>query len=195
MIIGVTGSFGAGKSFVASVLAGCGAEVIDADKKAHELILRGSNPYRRIVAAFGEAILGADGEIERGRLAAIAFQDKRNIKILNGLIHPAVISFIKKEVARARRERTTLVIDAPLLIEAGLHKAVDRLIVVTSTRNKQLCRGAKKFGITKKDAADRIKCQMPLSSKIKYADYVISNDGTKSQTKKRVIALWRKGWK
>lgn len=194
IVIGVTGSLGTGKSFVASVFKSLGARVLDADSLAHESLKKGTHSYKRIVKAFGAGILDGKRNISRKRLAAAVFGDKKRVVKLNGIIHPDVIRKIKENIRNAR-EAKAVVIDAPLLVEARLTGMVDKLIVVKASKKTQYCRSRKKLGIGKEECERRLKNQMPLSKKLKLADYVIRNDGPKSQTRRQVMQIWRQLWK
>ena len=187
-VIGITGNFGTGKSFVASIFRESGAQVIDADKVAHEVIGKGSPGYRKAVRIFGKGILGRKGNIDRKELAGIVFSDRKKLKILNSIIHPAVITYIRKRIKKAHGN-ALVVIDAPLLIEAGLAGILDSLIVVKCSREKQINRCMGKFKMKKEEVVKRIQNQMPMSRKIRLADFVIDNNGTKSQTKKQVLKI------
>ena len=189
-VIGLTGSFGTGKTFTASIFKSFGAKIIDADKIAHDVIARGSNVYKKIVAAFGASILDKWGNINRARLAALAFSKKTSIKKLNDIVHPEVVKLIIDEIRRAAPD-DVVVIDAPLLIEANLHNIVNELVVVKASKERQIERCTKKLGIKKDDMLKRIKYQMPLAEKIELADFVIDNNGTKAETKKQVSKVWR----
>lgn len=191
MVIGITGNFGTGKTFVASIFASLGAKVLDADRIAHDAIRIGRPAYRRVVSIFGRTILDKEGNIERERLADIVFSNKEDLEKLNRIVHPEVIKVIKKEVAKAGKAGV-IVIDAPLLIEANLTGLVDKLIVVKSSKGAQIERCIKKFCIKKEDVLKRIGHQIPIGKKIKMADFVIDNNGTRSETKANVRKVWRR---
>lgn len=193
-IIGLTGSFGTGKTFVASVLKKLGAQIIDADKIAHEVIRKGTPAYKNMVRQFGKGILDRTGQIDRKKAAGIVFKNKKDVKKLNRMVHPAVIRIIKERIKKYGSAKA-VVIDAPLLVEAGLAGIVDKLVVVASSRKKQIERCKSKFCMDKKEVAERIGNQMLLKEKIKLADFVIDNNGTKSETRAKVKKAWRKIWK
>jgi dephospho-CoA kinase len=193
-IIGLTGGFGTGKTFVASVLKRSGARVIDADLIAQRTIMKGRPAYKKVVAAFGSGILDSARNIDRKALARIVFNDRRKLKKLNGIIHPEVIKIIKREIRESGKGRK-VVIDAPLLVEAKLTGLVDRLIVVTASRARQVQRCRKKFRMNEEEVCKRIRCQMPLSKKVKLADFVIDNNGSRTRTERQIKAIWRNVWK
>lgn len=192
LIIGLTGGFGTGKSFVAGVFRRLGARVIDADLLAHDSIMRGKPAYRKVVALFGPSILGRDREIDRRKLGKIVFEDKKALKRLDGAVHPEVIKAIKKNMAKAAARGDVVVIDAPLLIEAGLAGEADKLVVVTCPKREQIRRCKLKFGLNKEEVLQRMRSQIPLNKKIKMADHVIDNSGPKAATKLKAEKIWRK---
>lgn len=192
-VVGVTGSFGTGKTFVASIFKSLGAKVLDADRIAHKAMKKATPAYKRIVGEFGIGILGKDGEIDRKKLSEVVFSDRRSLEALNKIVHPAVIRFIKSKIRKTNRG--VIVIDAPLLVEANLVGIVDRLVVVTASRAAQIKRCAKRFGMKREDIIRRIENQIPISRKINMADFVVDNNGTRSKTRKQVKAIWRRLWR
>jgi len=193
-IIGLTGSFGTGKTFVASIFKSLGAGVIDADKIAHDCIKKGTVAYKQVVRRFGRNILNANGSIDRTKLGKIVFNKKEDLKKLNRIVHPRVIKIIKERVGRADA-KGAIVIDAPLLVEAGLVDMVDILVVVTCSKRKQIARCRNKFGIEKEEILKRIKNQASIEKKKKMADLIIRNSGTKSRTRQQARRAWRLVWK
>jgi len=193
-VIGLTGSFGTGKTTVASIFKSLGARVIDADKIAHSSIKKGTPAHKRIVSAFGDRILTKGGEIDRKSLGRKVFASRKNIERLNRIIHPAVISYIKKSLRKIAKD-AVVVIDAPLLIEANLAGLADLLIVVKASRENQVARCMKKFKMKRIDVLKRIGHQIPVERKIGMADFVIDNDGTRSETRIQVRKVWEGIWR
>jgi dephospho-CoA kinase len=189
MVIGITGSFGSGKTTVARMFASLGARVIDADRIAHRLIRPGTGVYRRIIESFGQGVLARGGGIERRKLGRIVFANKKLLRKLNRIVHPAIISTIRKEIAKSRAR--IFILDAPLLIEAGLEKEVDVLIVVKSARKKQIERLLKKGICNKAQILERINSQMALSEKMRLANFVIDNNGSLENTRFQVKRICR----
>jgi len=194
MIIGLTGSIGTGKTFVASVFRSLGAEVLDADRIAHGVIRRPTAAYRKIVRIFGPGILDSRGNIDRKKLGRIVFADRKKLRKLDRIVHPEVIRVIKKRAAGAGKG-SVVVIDAPLLVEAGLDRMVDALVVVTSSRKAQIDRCRKKSGLAESEVLKRIASQIPLKEKVRRADFIIDNNGTKTKTRKLVRSVWERSKK
>ena len=189
-VIGLTGSFGTGKTFVASIFRSFGAKVIDADVIAHRVIKKGSPAYKKIVAAFGRDILGLSGEIDRRRLAALTFASPSAVVKINRMVHPEVIRVIKAGISAGADKDAVVVVDAPLLIEARLLNIVDKLVVVNSSKKRQIERCIKKFRIKQAEVLKRIRIQMSMKRKLKMADFVVKNDSTRSSTRKQVRKVW-----
>jgi dephospho-CoA kinase len=186
-IVGLTGGLASGKSTVARLFQDCGAIVLDADVLARQVVEPGKPAWRDLVRAFGPAILQSDRTVDRKKLAAVVFRDSAKLNKLNRIVHPRVA----REQARLTREITrkdpqaVVIYDAPLLIEAGAHKRMDRLIVVTADRRTQVTRLQARNGLTRTEALRRIRSQMPLSEKRKRADDVL--DGTLPPETLRII--------
>jgi len=195
-VIGVTGGLCTGKTTVARFFAELGAEVLDADEIAHQVMRPGEKPWEEIVVAFGEDVLDNDRTINRRSLAKIVFESREALERLEGIVHPAVIGEIQKSLIqiKAKKSASFVVIDAPLLIEAGLDKIVDELVVVKVSQGKQIERTVSSGRITRDQAMKRIAYQLPLTKKIEKADYVIDNSGSLDQTRRQVERIWRKIW-
>lgn len=193
IILGLTGSFGTGKSTVAGIFKARGVKIIDADEIAHRVIRPKTKIYEKMISAFGQDILDKDKAVNRNKLARIVFENKDLLKRLNKLIHPQVIRIIKEKIKSARAE--IIIIDAPLLIEAGLHKIADKLIVVKTNSQIQIKRVKDKFSLAPEEIKKRIRCQIPLKEKIRVADFVIDNSKTLKNTKKQVEKIRRLLWK
>lgn len=189
-IIGLTGSFGTGKTFVASIFRSLGAKVIDADRIAHGVIRKGKPEYNRIVKSFGKEILNKKKEIDRAKLGAVVFSNAALLRELNRIVHPSVIKEIRRSI-RTAGKKDIVVIDAPLLIEASLGKFIDKLIVVKCQKRRQIERCREKFCLQKKEILRRIESQIPLKKKMKMADLVIDNSLTRSRTREQARKAWR----
>lgn len=185
-IIGLTGTFSSGKTTLAAILSGKGAKVIDADDIAHWLIDNDKSIKSALVKKFGESILERES-INRVKLREIIFSKDKNIKWLNKITHPLIITEIENAIKSA--VNAVIVVDAPLLIETGFDKNMDMVVVIHSDSAKQIERAAKR-GFTEKEAVRIINSQLTASEKIKKADFVIENNGTKGKIKKGAEELW-----
>lgn len=192
-IIGLTGGAGSGKSTVAAVFKRLGACVVDADRIGHQLLEKGSPCYARIIRAFGPEILSAKGEINRARLGNKAFSDQTAMAVLNAIIHPELIGRIIKEVqaCRVRSRGRPVVVDAALIVQWGMDKEFDLLIMVDSLRRHRLERLAGR-GISKEKASGILDSQMPASAIKRKANIVITNNGTIEGLEKRAARAWKK---
>ena len=190
LLIGLTGNIATGKSTVAGMLAELGAEVIDADRVAHEVMRAGSPVHTQIVAAFGPEVLGADGEIDRRRLGEIVFADPTALARLEALVHPAVIAEVGRRIAAS--SAPVVVVEAIKLIESGMAEGCDSVWVTTCRPNQQIRRLTGGRKMSRAEARRRVQAQPPQEDKIARADVVIDTDGTLAQTRAQVQAAWER---
>ncbi len=199
--VGLTGGIAAGKSAVGEMFAAQGAQVIQADVIAHQLLQPGEPVYRQVVARFGAGILGPDGSVNRAQLAELAFggpgQPSR-VQELNQIVHPAVIRRQEEwmaEVGRSNAHAIALV-EAALILEAGMAKGFDRLIVVTCRPEQRIERWARRLKVeqetARREVTRRVAAQLPDEEKIKAADYVIDNSGSLDETGRQVREIYAK---
>jgi dephospho-CoA kinase len=186
-LIGVTGGFSSGKTTVSDMLVSKGARKINADKIAHEILLNDNNVKKQLIRIFGKDIL-VDGDIDRQKLSDIVFNDRTSLNILSSVIHPVIVDYIEREIRRSDNE--IIVIDAPLLIESGLYRVVDYIVVVASAKKYQLQRGQDR-GYGKEKIEKIILNQLSLDEKIEAADFVIKNNQDIDNLKKGVDKLWQ----
>ncbi|TRZ51380.1 MAG: dephospho-CoA kinase [Dehalococcoidia bacterium] len=178
MIIGITGGLATGTSTAARYIASdFNAVVISADKIAHSQ-LKSNKPFmKKLVLRFGKDIIGKQGSIDRKRLAEKAFSNKSKHKKLCQIAYPIIIADISDRIKKLYRQNLkNIVIDGAMLIESGFYKKCDFIIVVTASLPLQVQRCVEKK-ILAKNALFRIRFQMPLYKKVKYADYIIDNGG------------------
>lgn len=176
-IIGLTGSIGAGKTEVARILASLGCFVVHSDDLARES-LRDPTIKRRIIDEWGGAIVDpATGEIDRSLLAHIVFRDPAQRRTLESITHPWIEARRRELFAAAPANALALVIDAPLLIEAGVDEQCDAVILVDADRSLRLARLRASRGWDEAELARREQSQLPLDQKRKRADDVIINNG------------------
>jgi len=188
-LIGLTGNIATGKSTVAKMLEELGATVIDADALVHELQRKGTPVFDDIVAAFGSGILDRAGEIDRKALGSIVFADPEKLRILESIVHPAVLI----ESARRLMEAPTAIVvyEAIKLIEAGRAEMCDALWVVTARSDVQLQRLLRDRHMSEAEARQRIEAQPPQGEKIKRATVVIDNSEPLEITRRQVEAAYR----
>ena len=189
--IGLTGSIGTGKSTVAKIFQELGAYVIDADKIVHELLKR-EDVKEKIREAFGD-VFDERGEIDRKKLASIVFNNPEKKKALEGILHPLVFQELQKffEEVEKKDPNAIAIAEVPLMIETGSYKNYDKIIVVYAPEELQLKRLLEK-GMSKEEAIKRIKSQMPIEEKVKYADIVIENTSTLEDLRKKVKEVYKK---
>lgn len=193
-VIGLTGGTGSGKSVVSRCLNEAGAAIVDADLVAHEIIKKGKPAYQELVDYFGDHILQADGEIFRRKLGEIVFQEKEKLEFLNRCTH----KYIRQEIVRqiqeikAASQAKCIIIDAPLLIEAGLMKICDAIWVVYADEEVRAHRVMQRDGITYEIAKARIKNQKAWAEYESYAQEVIDNSGTVEEVQAQVVSLMKK---
>ncbi len=189
MILGLTGSFGSGKSTVASMLQSFGgAHGIDTDQITHELQKPGKQGFTEIVSSFGSDIIGVDGGLNRGKLADIVFNDDAQLQTLNGIIHPLVWEEVARVMAQIKNHPLVLLI-VPLLFETGTDAMCDKVLVVSVSEEQRLRRLKIRNGLTPKEVQKRLAAQMPQKEKEDRADFVIDNSGPLAETQAQVLAL------
>lgn len=184
LTVGLTGGLGCGKSFVGAELQRLGCYLIEADRLGHEVLAPGGEAYRPVIDQFGRTILAPDGQIDRRLLAAEVFGDPEKLARLNALVHPPVHARERawlSEVA-ARDPLAIAIVEAAILVETGTYRNYDRLIVVTCDEAVQLRRALSRPGATLEDIQKRLKRQMPLEAKRKFADFVIDSSGSEEDT-------------
>ncbi|KUP29615.1 MULTISPECIES: dephospho-CoA kinase [Bacillus] len=194
LVIGLTGGIASGKSTVANMLIDKGITVIDADIIAKQAVEIGMPAYRQIIDEFGEDILLENGDIDRRKLGALVFTNEQKRLALNSIVHPAVREeMLKRRDESIANQETFVVLDIPLLFESKLESLVDKIIVVSVTKELQLERLTKRNQLTVEEALSRIRSQMPLEEKVSRADNVIDNSGTLEETKQQleeILSCW-----
>lgn len=192
--IGLTGGICCGKTTVAEMFKSLGARVIDADEISRSLTKPHKPAWRKIVKVFGREFLLPDKNLNRKKIAGEVFRKKRKLQLINKIMHPRILAQINKDVRKVRKENpdSIIIVDAPLLIELGYNRFAEKIIVVYADRKIQIERMVKRDKISKAEALLRLKSQMPVSEKIKFADYVIKNSGDRRETLKAVKQVFLK---
>lgn len=191
-IIGLTGGIATGKSTVVEMLSRKGAEIIDADHLAREIVEPHQPAWQEIVSRFGDSVLLPDKRLDRVKLAELVFNDRQKLKILNSIIHPRVGSRILEMTRKieAVKPEAVIIYDIPLLIEAGMQDMVDLILLVYAPRVLQLRRLQERDSLSLKQAEQRLAAQLPIDEKKKYAHWVIDNSGTLAETERQVDRFW-----
>ena len=190
-VIGLTGGIGSGKSVVSQFLAELGAVIIDADEVGHEALKRDTDLYREVVAAFGKQILTPGGEIDRKKLGEIVFGNSESLLRLNQIIHPRMFDMVKAQIDGYRRQRAgVVVLEAPLLLEAGWTSLVDEVWVTVASEVTVLRRIGERSGLSQAESLARIRSQLSLEERVRRADVVINTDCNLGELRARVGELW-----
>lgn len=191
--VGLTGGIGSGKSEVSRRLVARGAVLIDADLLAREVVEPGTPGLAAIVEAFGREVLLADGTLDREALGRIVFADPESRKRLNAIVHPLVgaATTARFEAALAADPAAIVVHDVPLLVESGLGRAYDAVVVVAARPETQLHRLVALRGMTEADARARMAAQASLEDRLAVATHVIWNDGALDELDAQVDEVWR----
>ena len=193
LLVGLTGGIATGKSTVSTTFAHLGAKVVDADLLAREVVMPGQPAHTQIVQEFGPDVLQEDGGLDRKRLGALVFADAQKRKRLEEITHPAIRVRQQRILSVYEEEAFEGIViwDAALLIESGGAKGMDRVVVVIADPAAELRRLVERDGFSEEEARGRMASQMPLAEKVKVADYVIDNSGSRAETERRVREVHR----
>ena len=189
IVLGLTGSFGSGKSTVASIFRELGVPVLDADQVAREVVEPGTEALKEVVREFGAGVLDENGSLDRKKVAEIVFDDPERLKRLNAIVHPRVGEGIARFL-QVHAGDPLVVLEIPLLLETGRKGAMDKVIVVTTDeehRNERL----RADGFTESEIQARLASQMSQDRKVALADHVIDNSGDMESTRRQVHELAR----
>ena len=179
MRVGITGGIGSGKSTVSDYLRAKGFLIIDADQISRDIVKKGSHVLMELTQSFGEDFLDQEGNLKRQYLAEIVFSNIEKKNILDHIMMKEITKIIDNKFNEAGN--LTVFLDAPLLFEAGLSKNVDITMVVTASKEVRLSRVSQRDNVDKSHVEDRMNNQMSDDEKIKLADYVIENNGSKEE--------------
>ncbi len=187
MLIGLTGSFGTGKSTVAAMFKARGARVIDADAITRGLLAQNGKCIKKVAKVFPGAILNTN-QINRSQLAKIVFNNPRELKKLTDILYPEAFKEVQRQISLYKHARL-IVLDVPLLFESGWDKVTDTTIVVFATRKQQFDRIQKHLKLSKADITRRLKCQMAIKDKRAMADMIVDNRHSLKETRRQVDAI------
>lgn len=191
-IFGLTGNIGTGKSSVAWMFEELGVPVIDSDEIAHEAISPNSAAWKAIFERYGKVVMLPDEVIDRKKLARIVFQNPDERKFLESVIHPHVKEEINHRVVKLAKDgHPFVIVEVPLLYEAGWEKEFDAVIVVRCDEEQEIERCRKKFGFDREETLLRLGAQYPLDRKMAGADAVIDNNASLDETRVQVRRLYQ----
>lgn len=190
--VGLTGGLATGKSYVGRILANLGCRVMQADVVGHQLLLPGGEAFEPVVREFGQSVLAPDGSIDRRRLGAEVFGRPDRLAVLNGIVHPLVV---KREEAwlsevQAEDPLAIAVVEAAILVETGSFRRFEKLVLTVCSEEQQVQRAMDRDGLSESEVLDRLKRQMPLDEKRKFADYVVDTSGSKENTAEQVRVVY-----
>ena len=193
MIIGLTGGIASGKSTVATTLQSWGAYVIDADKLGHRAYVKGTDAFHKIVAQFGEDIVGADGEVDRRALGAKVFGEGGSLKQLTDIVWPAIYDMAAAEIKQSlySNPNTVVVLEAAVLIEAGWQSLVDEIWVTTVDPSTAIERASARDGVDADAVQARIDAQLSNAERTAEAAVVIDNSADEPQLLAQLENHWK----
>lgn len=192
LIAGLTGSIATGKSTVSAILRDLGAFIVDADQAAREVVIPGTPAWEKIVNIFGREILLPTGEIDRERLGSLVFNDAKMRAMLEEIVHPEVMRVMDEQIntIRAGSPEAVVILDVPLLIETGMYRGVSEVIVVYCPEDQQIRRLMIRDSISRDEALARVRTQLSIEEKRRYANMVIDNSNTREETRSQVIKVF-----
>ncbi|MDR7416131.1 MAG: dephospho-CoA kinase [Armatimonadota bacterium] len=192
-VVALTGGVASGKSTVARMLRNLGAEVLDADQVAREVVEPGQPALDEIAEAFGRDFLTPDGRLDRRKLAGVVFSDPEARRRLNAILHPRILARLRERLRELAglRPQTVVVVDLPLLFDVPMPE-FERLdaIVVYATPATQLRRLMSRDGLSEEEAEARLRAQVPLEEKLGRARWVVDNEGPLHRTREQVERIW-----
>jgi dephospho-CoA kinase len=190
--IAITGGAGSGKSTVARMFQELGAPVLDADAAARDAVAVGAPAWQELRRLFGEEYFQPDGELDRAKVAKLVFADPEARQRLNDIVHPEVAKQIQTQLKELEQQGAPLaLVEVPLLFEAMLTAAYDRIIVVYVDPDDQARRLKARDGRGPEEIAGILEAQWPLNDKAAQADFVVDNRGPLRNTRRRVQEIWK----
>jgi dephospho-CoA kinase len=191
--VGLTGGIATGKSTVSAIFRHAGANIIDADQIARNVVKKGLPAWQKIVAHFGPRVLMADGQINRASLAEVVFNDPIQKRYLNAIVHPHVRRKTEELMQKLEDKGVNgvVVLDVPLLYEVGMDRDLDKIIVVYVPEIIQLERLMERDRLSEQSARVRIQSQMSIEEKKQRADIVIDNSGSPQTTQAAALEIYR----
>ena len=191
LLVGLTGGIGAGKSTFAALLAERGAQVVDADALGRAALAPGKPAWHGVVSQFGDEILVPGSmDVDRARLAEVVFNDKGKLAALNAIVHPVILAGVADRLEELRDTDEIVVLDAALIVDMGLAKGLDVLIVVVATEDERYARLLRGRGMTRAQVTARMASQTSEATLLERADIVVRNDGSPQDLAAEADRVW-----
>ncbi|MGI6036715.1 MAG: dephospho-CoA kinase [Limnochordia bacterium] len=192
LVVGLTGGIASGKSTVARMLVRLGAQLIDSDEIARELVLPGGEAWHQIKKAFGSDYFHPDGSLDRKKLGRTIFAQPEARRRLNEIMHPLILTRLREDIDNACRAAlaSVIVVDIPLLFEVGADDLVDRILVVDLPVELQLQRLQERDGLTHGQAQQRLEAQISREERLARADDIIDNSRSLKETEQQIRRVW-----
>ena len=193
MLLGVTGGIASGKTTVANMLEEMGAPIVDFDLIARQVVEPDKVAWKKIIEYFGEQVLQPDRTIDRQKLSKIVFGDLEKRKKLEEFTHPPIYDEFFKQVndIAAKDPEAIIQVVVPLLVELNLQYLFDKLLVVHISRELQVTRLAERNSIPEEEASNMLSAQLPIDEKVKFANFVIHNDGDLEHARTQAETVWK----
>jgi len=192
--VGLTGGIGSGKSTASRYFESLGAFVLDADEEVKSLITSNETVQYELISEFGTDIIDGTGQVNKKKLARIAFQDEDHQQRLNSVVHPYIFNLIDKEFNRVFNDKKhgVFIVDAALIYETGFDAHLDYVIVVTAHLKNRMERALGRETLSREEILKRVGFQWPEEEKVNMADFVVHNDGTEVELQKNIESLIKK---
>ena len=192
LIAGLTGSIATGKSTVSTIMKDLGAFIVDADRAAREVVLPGMPAWERIVRIFGRDVLQPSGEIDRERLGRLVFNDAKMRAMLEEVVHPEVVRHMEDRIVTigTGSPDAVVILGVPLLSETGMPRGVNEVIVVYCPEDQQIRRLMIRDSVNRDEALARVRSQLSIEEKRRFASMLIDNGGTREETRIQVISVF-----
>jgi dephospho-CoA kinase len=193
MVVGVTGGIASGKTTVCRVFEAQGAKVVDADRIGRAVVEEDSGIIEALRTEFGADMLTPQGTLDRRKLGRLVFADPEAKRKLERIVHPPLLLRLREEIREdlSENQERPVVVDAALIVECGLVNWFDVVVMVRTSKESRISRLMRRNGLSRKEALDRIRSQMPDAEKAKAAVFVIRNDGELRELRRRALEVWR----
>ncbi len=191
--VGLTGGLGSGKSTASKFFNSLGAYILDADSTAKNLIEKSEDVKNELIKEFGTDIMDANSNVDKAKLARVAFQDDEHQQRLNYVVHPHIHNAIDKcfNEIHDQNNYKLFIVDAALIYESGYDAHLDYVIVVTAQLKHRMERALNRNTLSRDEILKRIDFQWPEEEKTSLADFVIHNDGTEAELNDQIIELFK----